>query len=166
MMTKRNMHAGASRTSAIHVRDAQPDDLDAMHAIRRDAILGIQSGLEPSVRQAWADGRTAESYAKRVAAGDAVIASLAGDDVGWGSSTGDCINALYVCPSRGHCGVGRVLMSTLEAAIFARGLGYAKLDSSPNAVGFYMKLGYAPTGVPLLDGALPMTRRLTVRPLE
>jgi ribosomal protein S18 acetylase RimI-like enzyme len=154
------MCAGSSSTPSIHVRGAQPGDLDAMHAIRRDAILGIQSGLEPCVREAWAGGRTAAFYANRVAAGDAVMASLPGDDVGWASSAGDRITALYVRSSCGHRGVGRALMSTLEAAIEARGLGYARLESSANAVGFYIKLGYAPTGVPLLDGALPMARRL------
>jgi putative acetyltransferase len=153
-----------TRSGRIQIRQAQPDDLTVMHAIRRDAILGINSGLDANVRQAWADRRSSDFYAERVAVGDAIIASLADDDVGWGSSTANRITAVYVRSSCSLFGVGRALMSSLEEAIQARGHARATLESSPNALGFYAKLGYAATGVPQADGAVPMARRL--RPSE
>ena len=155
-----NMHAEAGAVTRIQLRNAQPDDLSAMHAIRRAAILGIAPVSDANAHQAWADSRSSDFYAERVAAGDAIIASLAGDDVGWGSSTANRITAVYVRSSSSHFGVGRILMSALEDAIHARGHGCATLESSPNALGFYAKLGYAETGVPLADGAVPMARRL------
>jgi hypothetical protein len=53
-------------------------------------------------------------------------------------------------------------MSRLEADIVTRGHEYATLASSPNAVGFYIKLGYASVGPPDDDGALPMRKPLRV----
>jgi Acetyltransferase (GNAT) domain len=64
--------------------------------------------------------------------------------------------------SSGRTGVGRAIMSTLESAIVKRGHESATLDSSPNAVGFYVKLGYAPVGPPDGDGAVPMKKVLRV----
>jgi GNAT superfamily N-acetyltransferase len=144
----------------IELHPARHADLAAMHVIRRDAILGVCSGLEPNARQAWADRRAADFYTDRVRAGDVLIASLSGHDVGWGSSEGDQVTAMYVRSSFGRRGVGRALIRALEGAIAMRGHAYARLESSPNAVGFYEKLGYARTGPLLADGALPMRKRL------
>jgi putative acetyltransferase len=147
----------------IQLRKALLADLEVMHRVRRDAILGDHRGLEPDARQAWADRRSADFYTERVAAGDVVIASRAGVDVGWGSGTGDQVTALYVRFSCSRLGVGRALMSELEAAIVARGCAWASLDSSPNAVGFYAKLGYVRVGLPKDDGALPMSKHVGAR---
>ena len=48
--------------------------------------------------------------------------------------------------------------------VYAVGRGHecATLDSSPNAVGFYVKLGYTPVGPPDDDGAVPMRKALRV----
>jgi hypothetical protein len=51
-------------------------------------------------------------------------------------------------------------MARLEADIMRRGHQDATLDSSPNAVGFYIKLGYASFGPPDDDRALPMWKAL------
>lgn len=57
-------------------------------------------------------------------------------------------------------------MWTLEADIVKRGHEYATLDSSPNAVGFYINLGYVSMGPPNDDGALPMRKVFECRTLE
>ncbi len=62
-------------------------------------------------------------------------------------------------------GVGRAIMSRLESDIVKRGHECATLDSSPNAVGFYVKLGYTPVGPLNDDGAVPMRKALRVRDL-
>jgi len=145
---------------SIKLRTASLDDLGIIHAIRRDAILGVPSETGLSDRQTWADRRSPEFYADRLAAGNVVIASSEGDDIGWGSSSDAWITGLYVRSSWSRIGVGRTIMSRLETEIVKRGHACARLESSPNAVGFYTKLGYAPVGLPDGDGAVPMKKRL------
>lgn len=131
-----------------------------MHTIRRSAILGVQTDLKPKVREAWANRRGPDSFVERVARGEVVIASVAGEDVGWGSCEADHISALYVCPSFGRRGVGRTLLAELEATVVRRGHECVRLESSLNAVSFYAGLGYAQSGSLRVDGSLPMTKRL------
>ena len=148
---------------SVTIRQASSDDLGLIHDIRRDAILGIESDdfgvLE---RQRWADRRSPEFFAARVATGDVVLAISESNGLGWGSSSGDYISGLYIRSSSGRTGVGRAIMSRLESDIVKRGHECATLDASPNAVGFYLKLGYTPVGPPDDDGALPMRKVLRV----
>jgi GNAT superfamily N-acetyltransferase len=146
---------------SITLRLASLDDLGILHAIRRDAILGVPSEMGLRDRQTWADRRSPEFFADRVVAGHVVIASAAGDDIGWGSSTEAWITGLYVCAAWSRRGVGRTLMSRLETEIVQRGHACARLASSPNAVGFYTTLGYAPVGLHG-EGAVPMKKRLSM----
>lgn len=151
---------------SIKLRVAGPDDLAVINAIRRDAILGIppETGLRDA--QAWADKRSPEFYAERLAAGSIVIASSRGCPIGWGSSDDDRITGLYVRSSSGAVGVGRAIMSNLEVKILQRGHAYARLESSPNALGFYIKLGYSQIGPAEADGAIPMRRHLAAVGLQ
>lgn len=144
----------------ITLRTASLDDLGRVHTIRRDAILGIGSGTGIRDRQAWADQRSPAYYADRLAVGQIVIASWEGDEIGWGSSAEDWITGLYVRAAWSRRGVGRTIMSRLETEIVQRGHACARLEASPNAVGFYTKLGYVSVGLPDDDGALPMQKRL------
>jgi GNAT superfamily N-acetyltransferase len=147
----------------VTIRKASSADLGIIHDIRRDAILGIESDdFEVVERHAWADRRSPEFFARRVAAGDVVLAVSGSSGLGWGSSSGNYISGVYVRSSSGRTGVGRAIMSRLEADIVTRGHEYATLASSPNAVGFYIKLGYASVGPPDDDGALPMRKPLRV----
>ena len=145
---------------SIKLRTASLNDLGIIHAIRRDAILGVPSETGLSDRQTWADRRSPEFFADRVAVGHVVIASSKGDDIGWGSSADAWITGLYVRTSWSRRGVGRTIMSSLETEIVQRGHTCARLESSPNAVGFYTTLGYAPVGLPDGEGAVPMKKRL------
>ena len=149
---------------SVTIRKASLDDLGIIHDIRRDAILGIESDeLGIAKRRAWADRRSPEFYAQRVAAGDVVLAVSASSAIGWGSSSGDRITGIYIRSSSGHIGVGRAIMSSLEADIVKRGHACATLESSPNAVGFYTELGYTSVGLPDDDGAVPMKKLLNTR---
>jgi GNAT superfamily N-acetyltransferase len=139
-------------------------DLGIIHAIRRDAILGIEAELSQSDLLAWADKRSPEFFADRVAANHVTIASSEGKGIAWGSSFEEWITGLYVCSSWSGRGVGRTLMSGLEMEILQRGNVHAKLESSPNAIDFYTILGYLPVGLLDGDGALPMKKRLKAAP--
>jgi GNAT superfamily N-acetyltransferase len=146
----------------ITIRTASLDDLGTIHAIRRDAIFGIPSETGLSDRQMWADRRSPEFFADRVAAGQVVIARAAGDDIGWGSHADAWITGLYVRPSWSRRRVGRGIMNRLERELVQRGHTCARLASSPNASGFYCKLGYAAVGIPDGEGAVPMKKCLSM----
>jgi putative acetyltransferase len=155
--------AGVKPGMSVTIRKARSADLGIIYDIRRDAILGIDSGHFGVIeRQAWADRRSPEFFAGRVATGDVVLAVSGSNGLGWGSSSGDYISGVYVRSSLGRTGVGLAIMSRLESDIVKRGHECATLDSSPNAVGFYIKLGYALVGLPDNAGALPMRKPLRV----
>jgi GNAT superfamily N-acetyltransferase len=145
----------------ITLRPATLGDLQAIHDIRRDAILAVTFAAlsEKEIRE-WAGRRSVEYFGERVAANQAVIAISETDPVGWGSFSGDRVTALYVRPSASSKGIGRKLMSWLEARIRDEGHASAKLESSPNAVAFYRGLGYLEVGAPDQHGAVPMFREL------
>ena len=147
---------------SVTIRKASSDDLGIIHDIRRDAIFGISDDFGAIERQAWADRRSPEFFAERVAAGDVVLAVSGSSGLGWGSSSRDYISGVYIRSSSGRTGVGRAIMSRLESDIVKRGHECATLDSSPTAVGFYVKLGYTPVGPPDDDGAVPMRKALRV----
>jgi GNAT superfamily N-acetyltransferase len=168
----------------IKLRTAGLDDLISIYAIRRDSILGVLSEaslsdspeerllfsprrfanerLRQRQRQAWADQRSPNYYQDRITAGHVVIASFEEDNIGWGSSSDDYITGLYVCSSWYRRGIGRIIMDSLEMEILRRGYTYARLGSSPDAVGFYTKLGYESVGFPDEDRAVPMKKHLKI----
>jgi GNAT superfamily N-acetyltransferase len=94
--------------------------------------------------------------------GQVVIANAATVHVGWGSSSEDWITGLFVDSAWSGRGVGRITMARLESAIAQRGYVCAKLASSPNAIGFYTKLGYSIAGRPDEEGAVPMQKSFVV----
>jgi GNAT superfamily N-acetyltransferase len=147
---------------SITLRTAQIGDLGVIHAIRRDAILEGAPQMSLGDRQRWAESRSPGYFADRVVAGNVVIAAAAGEEIGWGSIAGEWITGLYVRSLFRGRGVGRTIMSRLEAQIAQQGHTRARLESSPNAVGFYSRLGYAIVGLPDSEGAVPMEKQLAV----
>jgi hypothetical protein len=145
---------------SVTIREASSDDLGIIHDIRRDAILGISDDVGVIERQAWADRRSPEFFAERIVAGDVLLAVSGSSGLGWGK--GDYISGVYIRSSSGRTGVGHAIMSRLESDIVKRGHECATLDSSPNAVVFYVKLGYTPAGPLNDDGAVPMRKALRV----
>jgi ribosomal protein S18 acetylase RimI-like enzyme len=147
---------------SVTIRKGNLNDLVIIHDIRRDAILGISDDFGVIERQVWADRRSPEFFAERITAGDVVLAVSGSNELGWGSSSGDYISGVYIRSSSGRMGVGRAIMSRLESDIVKRGHEYATLDSSPNALGFYVKLGYTPIGSLNDDRAVPMRKAFRV----
>lgn len=129
------------------LRSADLSDLKVIDSIRRNAILAIESELlTERDRHEWAHRRLKDFFRARVVSGDALVAELDGQVVGWGSVSGNSVTGLYVQPAFSSKGIGRTIMSSLESRIAADGHAEAKLDSSSNAVGFYRGLGYVPVG--------------------
>lgn len=146
-------------TPVITLRLAALGDLEAIHDIRRDAILAVRfAALSEGNLREWAERRSVEHFRERVAASQAVIALSEANPVGWGSFSSSRVTALYVRPSASSRGIGRKLMYWLEARIRDEGHASAGLESSPNAVAFYRGLGYFEVGPTDERGAVPMFR--------
>lgn len=145
----------------IAFRLADMDDLATIHEIRRDAILGSALvGLSLAERQAWADRRSPDFFAPRVAEESLVIVEESGKPIAWGSSVENKITGIYVRSSYQRTGVGRKLMAKLELDIARRGHTIATLGSSPNAAMFYTKLGYVEVTPSNKEVAIPMEKDL------
>ena len=143
-------------------RKATLKDLNAIHAIRRSAILAINA-KEISQREChtWANARTPEYFAPRVKVGLVIIVeNKQGEMTAWGSSEEQRIEGIYVKPESGHQGIGRLLMERLEKEISKRGYASARLAASINAVGFYQKIGYVAIDKMRNDKTIPMTKDL------
>ncbi len=126
----------------VNFRKATLDDLEAIHAIRRAAILGITSNeLSRTECCTWAERRSPEHFAPRVEA-VVIVEDESGEAIAWGASVGHRVEGIYVHPESGGRGIGRQLMSALEEQIREHGNSSARLAASLNAVAFYEKLGY------------------------
>jgi putative acetyltransferase len=142
-------------------RLARMDDLASIHAIRREAILGISSAeFTPKELQDWAEKRAPEYFAPLVERGLLVLAEREGVPIAWGSSAENKIEGVYVRPSAGRAGVGRLLVAHLEDEIARRGHSVAHLAASLNAASFYAALGYCKTRSYSAGQAFHMQKKL------
>ena len=137
-----SMDLAGKATVTAAFRVATLNDLEAIHDIRRDSILGIESEhFSPSELHAWAERRSPEFFAPRVEEGAIVLVVSDAGPIAWGSSAADKITGIYVRPSTWRAGVGCSLMARLEADIVGCGYRCVTLTASANAVGFYAKMG-------------------------
>jgi len=96
---------------------------------------------------------------ERAIANDEVsVALLDSAVIGWIHRSGNSIEGLYVLPQVARQGVGTALVRLAEGRITESGEHLVVLKSSLNAIGFYVRLGYATCGNPSLSGAVPMCK--------
>ena len=95
-------------------------------------------------RQAWAGAADdEEQFAKRLASGLTLVATLQNSPVGFASLKGaDHIDTLYVHPSVTGQGVASMLCDALEKLAGGRGAKSLTVDASDNAQEFFVKRGY------------------------
>ncbi len=102
----------------------------------------------PDVIRIWAGGLRPEKYEAAIRSSEFFVAEEGGAVVGFAEldrETGE-VQGLYVSPEVAGRGVGRALLGKLEEIARARGLGSMHLTSSLNAVTFYERAGFVPTG--------------------
>jgi GNAT superfamily N-acetyltransferase len=107
----------------------------------------------------WAARATADRIARAIQDHDVWVA-LEGAAIGWVEVDGDRVAALYVSPSCSRRGVGSVLLALAETSIRASGYITARLESSQNALNFYLQRGYVRCGPQEADGAWPLSKDL------
>jgi putative acetyltransferase len=144
---------------SLQFRPANPADVKMLHDIRVAAIRHLSvTHLSPCEAEDWA-GRGGVARVQRAIANDEVwVALLDSEVVGWIHRSHNSIEGLYVSPRAARQGVGTALIRLAEAHIAQTGEQPAVLESSLNAVGFYLRLGYASFGKPGPSGAVPMRK--------
>ena len=142
---------------------AEATDEDALVRIRRSAILALAvPALSREQAERWATRAGAERVARAMRDHDVWVA-VDGAAIGWVEVDRDRVAALYVSPSCCRRGVGSVLLARAETSIRNSGYAMARLESSLNALDFYLRRGYVRSGPPDAEGAYPLRKDLTTR---
>lgn len=95
---------------------------------------------------AWIAAIQPEAYSVLIDDAEVLVATDDAGNTAWG--VGVCspemglINATYVAPGMMRRGVGRALMSAMEARLLDASAGEARLNATLNSVAFYRSLGY------------------------
>jgi len=144
----------------MQIRRAAPADEEALARIRRSAILAL---AVPAVSREQAERWAARGAAHRVARAmreHEVWVAVEGTAIGWVEVDRDRIAALYVSPSCARRGIGSALLTFAESCIRSSGHATARLESSQNALDYYLRRGYLRCGPADSDGALPLRKDL------
>jgi len=153
-----------ARTGA-HMRPADPSDVMSLHEIRQAAIRQL-SLTHLSLCQAadWAERGGIPRVEQAIARDEVWVATRGALVVAWLHRAGNSIEGLYVSPPAARQGVGAALVRLAEGHIAQGGHPLVILQSSLNALGFYMRLGYAPGGTGCSSGAIAMRKHLAAGP--
>jgi putative acetyltransferase len=144
----------------MQIRRAEAADEEALAGVRRRAILALAVPAMSMERAArWATRPTADRIARAIREHDVWVA-LDEATIGWVEVDRDRVAALYVSPSCARRGVGSVLLARAETAIRTSGYVMVRLESSPNALDFYLGRGYVRCGPPDAAGAYPLRKYL------
>lgn len=131
------------------LRAATPADLEALARIAREAKA--QWGYPAAQMLAWRGelGTTREA----IEAWPTCVAQHGARVVAWAqidpTGTPWCLEALWVAPSHGRRGIGRMLLEWARERAALAGQKALAIDADPNAAGFYAACGAVP------DGAVP-----------
>src|SRR5262245_50623322 len=144
----------------MQMRRAEAADEEALANIRSQAILMLAApALSMEQAEVWANRAAADRVARAIRDHDVWVA-VEGIAIGWVEVDRDRVAALYVSPSCTRRGVGSALLAQAEASIQNSGYATARLESSPNALAFYLQRGYLRCSSPDTDGAWPLRKDL------
>ena len=146
----------------MQIRRAEAADEEALTSIRRHAILTLAvPAMSMEQAEKWAARAAADRIARAIRDHDVWVAV---DEVtiGWVEVDRDRVAALYVSPSCSRRGVGSALLARAETSIRSSGYATARLESSQNALVFYLRRDYRRCGPPDADGAWPLRKDPTV----
>ena len=145
----------------MQIRRADATDEEALAHIRRSAILTLAvPAMSVEQAETWAAQAPADRIAQAIRDHEVWVA-VEGTAIGWVEVDRDRVAALYVAPSCSGRGVGSALLARAETSIRSLGYTTARLESSPNALDFYLRRGYLRCGPPDAEGAYPLRKDLT-----
>lgn len=125
--------------SGLRLRPTRREDAIALYRTQRRAIDGA-CGYSRAQRRAWL-ASISPAYIARTLAGRVGVACDQGGVIGFGQlDLGRArVTALYVEPACMRRGIGDALLEQLARLAGAHGLRTLSLQSSPNAVPFYLR---------------------------
>jgi putative acetyltransferase len=144
----------------MRIRRANATDEDVLARIRRNAILEL---AVPAMSMKQAERWSARAAADRIVRAirdHTVWVAVEGAVLGWVEVDRDRVAALYVSPDCARRGIGSALLARAETSIQSSGYATARLESSPNALDFYLRRGFRRCGPPDAEGAWPLHREL------
>jgi GNAT superfamily N-acetyltransferase len=149
----------------MQIRRVEATDEEALARIRRSAILVLAvPAMSMAQADRWATRATSDRIARAIRDHDVWVA-VAGTVIGWVEVDRDRVAALYVEASCARRGVGSALLARAETSIRSAGYATVRLESSQNALNFYLRRAYSRCGPPDADGAWPLRKDLaTVGP--
>jgi putative acetyltransferase len=146
----------------MQIRRAEATDEEALVHIRRSAILGLAvPAISIEQAETWAMGAAVDRIARAIRDHEVWVA-VEDSAIGWVEIDRDRVAALYVSPSRAGRGFGSALLAHAEASIRRYGYTVVRLESSQNALDFYLRRGYVRCGPPDAEGAHPLCKDLAV----
>ena len=146
------------------IRLAHNEDVAALLAVRRDAIMGIAREYGRAEIERWANAPHASSsrVAQAIRVNRVWVAEYECDILGWIEVRGSVIRSLYVRHRASCGGIGTRLMERGERFIGDSGHRSADLEASPNAEQFYRDRGYVSVGELTANGAIPMEKPIRI----
>lgn len=132
---------------SITLRDATPDDLDAVMGIYHEAVHGLTGEhYDDGQRAAWAPERLrsdAEHWAKRLGGLEILLGVRDEEPAGFCAFTRDGhVDLLFTHPAHARCGVGRRLLEAAEDRMRRAGTLVARTGASRISRPLFEKLGY------------------------
>ena len=150
----------------MQIRRAEATDEETLAHIRRSAILTLAvPAMSMEQAETWAARAAADRIARAIRDHDVWVA-MEEAAIGWVEVDRDRVAALYVSPPCSRRGIGSALLARAENSIQSSGYAIARLESSQNALDFYLRRGYVRDGQPDVDGAYPLSKDLTAADLK
>jgi putative acetyltransferase len=128
------------------LRPYLPADASLLAAIFQASVEALAADdYTESQLAAWAAAAAddAPAFGRRLFEALTIVATLAGEPVGFASLKGETIDMLYVDPEFAGQGVGSHLAEALEKLAANRGVATLTVDASDNALPFFQSRGYA-----------------------
>jgi putative acetyltransferase len=144
----------------MRIRRAKATDEGVLARIRRTAILELAvSAMSLERAEQWSARASADRIVRAIR-DHTVWVAVEQAVIGWVEVDRDRVAALYVSPSCSRRGIGSALLARAETSIQSSGYTTARLESSPNALDFYLRRGFRRCGAPDADGAWPLHKEL------
>jgi putative acetyltransferase len=125
------------------VRRAVTADAAILCDLHKASVRALCAGAYSAAQiELWLALRSADDYRRAMIAGEVMLAATYADRVvGFASTKGAELLALYVDPKLGR-GAGGTLLLAAEEQVRSTGERALHVQSTPNAVAFYRKHGY------------------------
>ena len=146
----------------LRLRKATLIDVPHLWQLRRDSIIELApEGMAIAQAEAWAATLTVTGMEQRFLETEIWVGETDGIIAGWIAMREDYIDGLYTDPRYARQSVGTRLLCLAERLMSERAIQIIRLEASLNAEQFYLRRGYLPTTVRVLNEAIPMEKRLS-----